>query len=630
MKQYINYTISKMTLITSFFVPEKEVADLGLKEIRMSRLGRMVAIAGKNGAGKSRILNKLEYIVNFRFGIIDEVPRFHQTIADNEIAIKNYPTNNSRSAWEGVIQTMRDQLEMAFNRVVSTNSTSKFRAIRFVPKVLDLQDPRQHPSRELITRFDHAKLPGLVGYEQNCLFYIQQLQARWWNADHQRFSGTVVEKVAAVQEYESFLAIVNRLLSTSLSRNIDGEPTLFGKPISDSGLSDGEKIILQLCTALHSQRSDFDNTVFILDEPENHLHPSAAIDLLDSLYKATGNSQIWIATHSIPLLAYVSGIDPMALWYVEDGAAYHAGRQPEKVLATLLGTDERINQLNAFTGLPAQLATINYASESLLPPKVIDGGANDPQVTQVQKIISQLAKGGPLSLLDFGAGKGRLLDGLGAGLSAHQNTGSQLPDYYAFDLNATDKEACQAVIKMHFPVEKPRYFNTPEEFFSHKDDGSISVVSLCNVLHEISPHNWLALFSTQSLIIRALQDDGYLLIVEDQLIPTGEHAHEYGFIVLDTPHLRTLFSITAADIQEKLFIPDDHRNDGRLKAHLIAKSLLPRISADSRKKAIEGLKETAKGHIKQLREKASSYANGQLHGFWTQQFANASLYLSDV
>jgi AAA domain, putative AbiEii toxin, Type IV TA system len=515
------------------------------------------------------------------------------------------------------------------NRVIATPSTKKFKAIRFVPKELTLHDPRKSTVQELTARYLQAKTPGLNGHEVHCLFYIQQLQARWREADHQHFTGSQAAKVDAINEYESFLLIVKKLLNTSLDRNINGEPMLFGKPIPDSGLSDGQKIILQLCTALHAQSADLDNTVFILDEPENHLHPSAAIDLLDSLYKATGNSQIWIATHSIPLLAYVASIDPLALWYVEDGAAYHAGRQPEKVLATLLGTDERINQLNAFTGLPAQLATINYASESLLPPKVIDGGANDPQVTQVQKIISQLAKGGALSLLDFGAGKGRLLEGLGAGLSAHQNTGSQLPDYYAFDLNATDKEACQAVIKMHFPVEKPRYFNTPEEFFSHKDDGSISVVSLCNVLHEISPHNWLALFSAHSLIIRALRDDGYLLIVEDQCIPTGEHAHEYGFIVLDTPHLRTLFSITEADIQEKLFIPDDHRNDGRLKAHLVAKSLLSRITANSRKKAIEELKETAKGNIKRLREEKSSYANGQLHGFWTQQFANASLYLSD-
>jgi hypothetical protein len=66
-----------------------------------------------------------------------------------------------------------------------------------------------------------------------------------------------------------------------------------------------------------------------------------------------------------------------------------------------------------------------------------------------------------------------------------------------------------------------------------------------------------------------------------------------------------------------------------LKAHLVAKSLLSRITANSRKKAIEELKETAKGNIKRLREEKSSYANGQLHGFWTQQFANASLYLSD-
>lgn len=100
-------------------------------------------------------------------------------------------------------------------------------------------------------------------------------------------------------------------------------------------------------------------------------------------------------------------------------------------------------------------------------------------------------------------------------------------------------------------------------------------------------------------------------------------------MVLDTAHLKTLFSVTEADIQNGLFQAYDHRADGRLKAHKISKELLPRLNAVSRKSAIEELRVTAKTQITLLRQSEPNYRNGQLHGFWTQQFANASLWLDE-
>lgn len=619
-----------MALITKFVAPASEVADLGLKEIQMARLGRFVALAGKNGAGKSRILTKLEFYVDARSRGLPHVSQTREQIAAYTQAIRTRPDDPELSNWKNTLIGLNNQIDLIHGRVFSDESLTKLKAVRFVPKQLNLQDPRHHATKELIARFAQAKIPGLRGSENSCLFYVRQLQERWWNASHPQFDGTQEVKLAAVAEYESFQETVQRLLRERLTRNVDGEPTLFGKPISDAGLSDGQKVILQLCVALHAQRSEFDNTVFILDEPENHLHPSAAIELLESLYLGTEQSQIWIATHSIPLLAYVASIEPMALWFVEDGAVANSGRYPKKVLDSLLGSDERIGQLNAFTGLPAQLAAIKYASESLFPPQVTHNGEGDPQVTQVQKIVTRLGNGSPLSVLDFGAGKGRLLDGLGSSLSDMGKSLPSLLEYFAFDHFPADKKVCEGVIHAHFPGGDPRYFNSREDFFSHKEDGSIAVVAMCNVLHEISPREWLNLFSDQSLIHRALRADGYLLVVEDQRIPVGENAHEYGFIVLDTPHLRTLFAVKDEDVLAGSFVCDDSRGDGRLKAHLIARSLLVRITAETRKNAIAQLAETAKENVTKLRRQAPSYANGQLHGFWIQQFANASLFLSET
>lgn len=616
-------------LIQKIFAPACEVADLGLQEINMSRLGRFVALAGKNGAGKSRILKKLEFYVSARVNGRIQLPAWKESLANFSGALINQPSSPHRAEWERSVDSMPNQIVWATERIVAEEKT-EFKAIHFVPKQLDLQDPRQLASGQLLTRYTQAKSPGVNGYEQHCLFYVQQLQTRWWNASHQFFPGTADETTTAKNEYEEFQNLVQRMLGAKVERNLDGDPMLFGKPIPDAGLSDGQKVILQLCVALHAQQSQLDNTVFLLDEPENHLHPSAAIDLLKSLYETTSSSQIWVATHSIPLLAYIASIEPSSLWYVNEGSIRNAGRNPEIVLDSLLGDEERIGQLNSFTSLPAQLAAINYATESLSQPKVATGGENDPQISQIHQVISKLAEGRPLNILDFGAGKGRLLEGLVSVSAEAGKDISTVIDYYAFDSYPDDRDSCLHVIGTHFPDSCARHFTNREDLFSHKNDGSIDVVVMCNVLHEIAPKDWLDVFSDQSIVIRALNENGYLLLVEDQRIPVGELAHEHGFIVLDTSHLRMLFSVDEQDNHNGLFLCNDARGDGRLKAHLIAKKLLNKITSDSRKRAIEALKATAKDEIRRLRGgKSARYSDGLLHAFWTQQFANTSLYLDE-
>ena len=365
-----------------------------------------------------------------------------------------------------------------------------------------------------------------------------------------------------------------------------------------------------------------------MDEPENHLHPSALIEFLDALSEVANNSQFWIATHSVPLLAHIAKKEPMSIWYVEDGEIGNAGSKPEKVLRGLLGNDEQIDNLNTFTSLPAQYAAISFAAECLIEPKVIGDGTGDHQVAQIEGILD-FSSGTPISLLDYGAGKSRLLSGLLEIAAAQENNLPENISYFAFDPSEKDREDSLAVIDKVYDNDTVRHFLTKDDFFSSKEESSIDVVVMCNVLHEIPPNDWFKLFNEHSLIGRTLKDSGSLLLVEDQRIPTGEKAHEFGFLVLDTPHLRTLFSVKDDDIQNGFFQSYDYRGDGRLKAHKISKELLDRLSAETRKSAIEELRETAKEKINTLRQADPDYRNGQLHGFWTQQFANASLWLDE-
>lgn len=616
-------------LIEKFTLSAEKLTNVGLKPIEMTRLGHFVALTGKNGAGKSRILNALESYVQQRNGVVGNMSNIERSIQELENAIKLHPPENpNQTSWKLGLEHSLSQKIIATS-ILFPQINTPLGVLKFVPKKLELVDSRGHNKLILQNHFKSTREElGLANFETKCFSYIQQVQERWWNATHQLAANESSAKQEAEVEYERLQTLIQQFLKTKIARSIDGDATLFDKTLAEAGLSDGQKVLIQLAVALHAQNKNLDNTVFVMDEPENHLHPSALIEFLEAIREIAQNSQFWIATHSVPLLAYIAHQEPMSIWYVEDGEVKNAGSKPEKVLEGLLGGDEQIGYLKAFTSLPAQFAALTFASECLLPPKTVEYGKNDSQINQINGLLD-LNSGNPVSLLDYGSGKSRLLSGLAEILSEQEK---HLPDYihyFAFDKFESDKEHAVATIEKIYNDGTHRHFASSDEFFSHKDGSSIDVVVMCNVLHEIPPNEWLELFKTSSLINRSLKDSGSLLIVEDQNIPTGEKAHKFGFLILDTPHLRTLFSVTEEDMRNGLFQFSSYRN-GRLKAHKISKSLLDRLSADTRNNAIEQLQDTAKEEITKLRGDVVNYRNGQLHGFWTQQFANASLYLAEV
>lgn len=610
-------------LINKFTLSENVSSEYGLAPVSMSRLGRFVAIAGKNGAGKSRLLNVLESCIGSYSSFAASREMYEHRLAEITAAAERQPTK--QTPWDAEIATIKKAMEAA--KPIESRDGNPLRALRFVPKNLELSDSFNQTSAQIEQAHNNAAQADISLFGHSTAGYIQYLQNLWWNTSHQNFDGPVDIREQALDSYNSLCDLVQKLLDTKIGRLSNGAASIFDKPIATAGLSDGQRVILQLITAIHAKRANIENTVFILDELENHLHPSVTIEILERLSSAAPRAQIWIATHSVPLLAYIASEDPMALWYIDQGIVQHAGRRPEKVLESLLGDSERIGQLNAFTGLPAQLAAVNYAVESLVPPLTIDSGKNDPQVSQISKIIADKFSTSIPEVLDFGAGKGRLLDGI----MASQSVSNKLPpiSYYALDDSAKDRKQCIAVMSEYYSDAEARHFSDAQQVFEKRDDKSIDLIVMCNVLHEIPPGAWQSILTQEtSLFQRSLKDDGYLLLVEDQRIPVGEKAHEFGFLVLDTAQLKTLFSVTSCDIAAQLFISDDFRNDGRLKAHLIGKSLLARVTSASRTKAIKELQRACLDEIHKIRSEKPSYINGQLHGFWTQQFANANIYLS--
>jgi predicted ATPase len=635
--------------ITKIDIPKTPEQNDGLDHIKMDKLDKIVLIAGKNGSGKTRILNK---IFN-TFASKPKKSRLAQSLIDSkdyQNNISSYKTTlahyqqlvESQTEANLIEETNRNifninkyiedsenglkicNYEQNWNQIETNENADYYSFVRFVPKSLILQDCNTFPKSQIISYASTVDNVGIENLPQGAFAKIQFIQDRWFNATHQNSQVEELEKQKAINDYIKLEDIISIFLNTKITRTINDEATLFGFPMGQSNLSDGQKILLQFCLAIYSQQESLNDLILVLDEPENHLHPSVIIETIERILSCVTDGQIWIATHSIPLLAH---FDPSLIWFVEQNKISHAGRIPEKVLESLLGNEDEVAKLQDFISLPSQYASSRYAYESLFEPGVVMTSPEDSQSLQIRNDLLALSSNGKLRILDYGVGKGRLISNI-TDLELNQQTKLlDIIDYIGFDKFPNDKEICKTSISKAYGTSEKRYYNDLTTIFSDYDKESFDIVIMCNVLHEIDPKDWLKLFQTNGLISSFLKENGILLLVEDQQIPVGEKAYQKGFLVLDTPQLKELFKITEADTD---FNFTDKRGDGRLKAHKIPKRLLININEDTRMNSIKSLSDNAREKIIEIREKEKNYKNGKLHGFWTQQFANSQLNLVEL
>ena len=458
--------------------------------------------------------------------------------------------------------------------------------------------------------------------------YLYAVQAEWWDATHQATKLDAAAAKSAVSEYRALQSVISQLLGCELDRGASGNPTLFGRPVTEVGLSHGQIALLRWAVALHAHGSEPGEAIITMDEPENHLHPDGMIQAISRLIDVNEDGQVWIATHSVPLLAALFSRypDDVSWYFMRDGLPMYAGREPEQILLSLMGGEDNIGALRQFIDLPELLAVNRFGAECLLPPTVVsEAGGKDPQVAVAHSAILATDRV-PVKVLDYGAGHGRLLEGLRAlpGGSIDERI-----DYVAWDVTRDPSPQCVAAIRSAYGSLETRWSNERNMLFRHHEPGSFQVAIMCNVLHEIDPTDWLGLFDPSDVLSRALNPDGRLVIVEDYLMPKGEYAHPFGFTLLDTEAIKVLFR--AGTGKDAVTVLDaDGRYAGRIKAHVVPAQLLSNVSATSRRQALELAASNAADQIRKLREGGGGFRAGQAHAFWVQQFANCTLALKNL
>lgn len=564
----------------------KSVLTNDLKGFDLTGLEKTVLISGKNGSGKTRFLHTIEAAIKGR----------NMRENGHRSSLRIFPANSQKLSrfekeYDADYKNMADKISQ-IGLTIKTDKTN-YSAIWPAPVWY---------------------VPKLGNWQKTVESLTKLAKDFCDNIENEYVSAANTEqRISITKAFESLSSLIFDLLGLKIEIVRPDRLVIGEEYLSNAIFSDGQKCLLELAYRLSLLETE--GLMIFLDEPENHLHPEASIKLIQKLIHAEKIGQVWISTHSIPIISYF--YPKATLLFANDGKIGFSGNIPQKVFKSLIGDSERTSRLIDFVNLPDQYAAINFAAECFYSPDVheLNDGGTDPQASQIIDILESKYSGQLIKLLDFGAGKGRILEAL-------DNFKGHNLDYYAYDISNEHSEICRSKLNSKYGKSDVRYFSKIEEIKEKFD-----VILMCNVLHEISPVQWLDILND---VDKTLNDNGYLLIVEDEIIPKGEVAHEFGFIILGPKEIGELFNIPEGKLISTT--PDDKKYKNRLRATLIERKHLKKANQKTLLSSLEQKKNTSLEKIETLREKFSDKSEnrfklGRSQALWTSQFANASLAL---
>lgn len=266
-------------------------------------------IVGQNNSGKSTILNSI-YLLQDIYSLTLNDLRKNKESGTVFITLENVPNN-----FNGSKSFPKEFHPYVFFRFEKYNSE----VFGFIPSL-----KITHPSREPIRDY-HSRFFPLDSNEPNNLIY-SHLSKRKVNYGDETVKSEYKNKVTGDYRYlnskidglcssslpngEEFRKIckdvLNFPISTVTTNNNNGgkEPVLELSPTSNipinkmgEGVTSLLGLFVDLCVA--------ENKIFLIEEPENDIHPKALKALLELIIKKSENNQFFISTHSNIVTKYL-------------------------------------------------------------------------------------------------------------------------------------------------------------------------------------------------------------------------------------------------------------------------------------------------------------------------------------
>ncbi|MET3026342.1 AAA family ATPase [Flavobacterium sp. UW10123] len=646
-----------------------KITDLkGIDEIQLNRLSNIIALVGKNGSGKTRILDLLEQNL---FKNVNVLELIDNTVTGLPKSIKNsadllYPAlpylRNLR-----LISELREELKKApknhelslkidnllrqNKRLIRTEDANivhnlvnqiqaelpplKGKFLRRIKheEIQQLQDAINDTSNDTITfenliemvtdnnPYDEFKLihksglkflsrlPHQLAYDQyECLVNKKKIEDR---VSYKRFQSLkkLVENFLKKDLTWEQKMLKGNLTDKGNDVTFIGVWKIEGRDFDYNEFSNGEKSLFAYALLLflidQNPNLNIKESIILVDEPELHLHPESEIDLINGLRTAIGeNGQLIFATHSINILSHLNYDE---IFMVKNGKINHPSQSNVSAsLSQLMGIEDRINKLSDFLSSISTWTFVNFMSECFTNPEVIEtANPNDPQVEAFKKAIEKNGDTKSNVLLDFGAGKGRIFE--------------QLKSDYDF-FQKISYSALEPDNNLHTQLKK---IGVNQIFKNHNElpKNSFDFILLCNVLHEIPIKDWMIVLNK---IIQSLTQNGFLVIIEAKILTKGEKIGKEGFILLDIEELKSLFGLKT--------LPSEIKISGKeetVTCALFPKNKLRQIKKVDILKTLVDLEKNTFEKIISLRNSAESdpvtIGLGRKNAFLSQLYINSKI-----
>lgn len=261
---------------------------------------KIVALVGPNGCGKSSVIDGLLYRHNVHGRIGDKSEKdfnYHSMTQDNTFSYQNILIDFVN----GNYQQIREQKDKTGN----TNT------------IFSLRSPYRYNNNLKITQSKATAEIRLNSYGATTSTDLDDKMVENYRRLYIKYNKYLTQVDCKPSEAKAkIIGDLNGSLKNCLELEIvsigdieSNQGTLYfkkndhPKEFEFNVLSSGEKEVVDILLDLYLRQDEYNDTVFLIDEPELHINTAIQKKLLLEINKLVGsNCQIWISTHSIGFL----------------------------------------------------------------------------------------------------------------------------------------------------------------------------------------------------------------------------------------------------------------------------------------------------------------------------------------